>query len=65
MEKVKNYLEAVNWFGNHRVLCNNIPNIDPSVYTNERFDFEYDKEICQWFITDCNEREVEYFGEQV
>jgi hypothetical protein len=65
MEKfMTNYLVAVNWLGNSRVMCNNIPNIDPSIWDNARFDL-YDEEdnpidIYQYFITDCDERDVKY-----
>lgn len=59
-----NYSVAVNWLGNSRVLCNNIQSIDSSIWDNARFDF-YDEEdnpidIYQLFITDCDERDVEY-----
>ncbi len=29
-----NYLVAVNWCNNHRIMCNNLPEIDPSVWEN-------------------------------
>lgn len=60
-----NYKVAVNWLGNAIILCNNITEIDPSVWDNVRFD-TYDEEndtyteIYQWFITDCSEEDVEY-----
>lgn len=59
-----NYSVAVNWLGNSRVLCNNIQNIDSSIWDNARFDL-YDEEdnpidIYQFFITDCDEGDVEY-----
>ena len=59
------YSEAVNWRNNNYILCNNIVDIDQSVYGNMRFQ-DYDEEtesyteIYQWFITDCNEGDVEY-----
>ena len=59
------YKEAVNWLHNDFVLCNNIANIDPTIYDNMRFNY-YDedtdsyKEIFQWFITDANTSDVEY-----
>ena len=66
METFKtNYDVAVNWCNNSRILCNNIAEIDPSVYDNMRFDLfneedDTEKEIYQWFITDCADEDVEY-----
>lgn len=59
------YYTAVNWCHNHRVMCNNIAKIDPSVYDNARFawydeETEADTEIFQWFITDCSEDDVDF-----
>lgn len=59
------YSEAVHWLHNDFILCNNIVDIDTSIYENMRFpgyDEENDSytEIYQWFITDCNEGDVEY-----
>ena len=59
------YAEAVKWLNNSLVLCNNIPDVDSSVWENTRFS-TYDEEteeyteIYQWYITDCNESDVEY-----
>ena len=58
------YKEAVNWLHNSIVLCNNIPEVDESIWDNMRFDL-YDEDdnmvdIYQWYITDCNESDVEY-----
>ena len=60
-----NYSVAVNWCNNALILCNNITEIDPSVYDNMRFELfdEEDgtqKDIYQWFITDCTDDDVEY-----
>ena len=60
-----NYSVAVNWCNNALILCNNITEIDPSVYDNMRFEL-FDEEdgtqrdIYQWFITDCTDDDVEY-----
>lgn len=59
------YKEAVNWLGNDFVLCNNIPNIDQSIWDNMEFNYYDDEtdsytEIYQWFITDCSQSDVEY-----
>ena len=59
------YSEAVHWLHNNLIMCNNIAEIDESVLYNMRFS-DYDEEtesyteIFQWFITDCNESDVEY-----
>lgn len=59
------YAEAVHWLRNNYILLNNIVDIDNSVYDNMRFQ-DYDEEtdsyteIYQWFISDCNEDDVEY-----
>ena len=59
------YKEAVNWLNNSFVLCNNIVEIDQSIYDNMNFNL-YDEEsdsyldIFQWYITDCNQADVEY-----
>lgn len=66
METYKtNYSVAVNWCNNALIICNNIAEIDPSVFDNMRFELfnEEDgteKEIYQWFITDCSDEDVEY-----
>lgn len=58
------YKEAVNWLHNSFVLCNNIQDIDQSIYDNIRFNYfdEDDEpmEIFQWYITDCSQSDVEY-----
>ena len=57
-----NYLVAVNWLGNSRVLCNNISAVDPTIWDNMRFSLEledgYTREIFMWYITDCSNEEV-------
>ena len=40
------------------VLCNNIAEIDDSVY--DGLPAEMYDEICQWYITDCSETDKEY-----
>lgn len=59
------YNEAVNWLGNSYVLCNNITEVDQSIWDNARFstyDEESDsyKEIFQYYITDASASDVEY-----
>lgn len=67
MATITNYFDAVHYFGNSFVLCNNIPEIDGSVYDNMEFssyDEETDtyKDIYQWFLTDCSKMDVEYLS---
>lgn len=64
---VTNYRVAVNWCGNSYVLCNNIANIDETIWENMRFD-TLDEEgnlidVYQWYISDCSESDVEYLEE--
>ena len=59
------YAVAVKWLHNDYVLCNNITEVDPSVYDNMRFS-DYNEEddtyteIYQWFLTDASESDVQY-----
>lgn len=64
MERKTNYWTAVNFCNNHMVICNDIPNIDSTVFDNMRFDY-FDEngdavDIFQWFITDCTESDVKF-----
>ena len=59
------YSEAVHWLHNSLILCNNIVDVDDTVYCNMRFDTYNEEtdsytEIFQWFITDCSSSDVEY-----
>ena len=59
------YRTAVDWLDMNRVLCNNIPEVDPSVFDNMRFDY-YDEdedeymEIYQWYLTSLSLFDVEF-----
>lgn len=62
-----NYSIAVHWCHNALILCNEIVNIDPSVYDNIEWpDSEESEEereaheIYMWFLTDCNRFDKEY-----
>lgn len=65
MKYMTNYKVATSWLGNSLILCNEIVNIDESIYENCRFDIFEDesKEIYQWFLTDCSLEQVEYLEE--
>lgn len=62
------YKTAVEWFGTNLVLCNNIPEIDQSIWDNFNKDI-YDeennsyKEIFQWYITDLDKSDMEWLSE--
>lgn len=55
-----NYKKAVKWLNNSLILCNDIPSIDDSIFSNNRFAWNEESEIFQWFLTDCSESDVEY-----
>lgn len=71
MKYTTNYKVAVHWLNSSLILCNNIAEIDETVIENARFNFvEEDEdgnetitEIFQWYLTDCNESEVEFLEE--
>lgn len=60
-----NYLAAVNWLHKGLVLCNNLPQVDPSVYDNVHQEL-YDEEtgeftdVYQWFITGYTADDIEW-----
>ena len=63
-----NYAAAVNWLHKGLVICNNLPNIDPSVFENMRKNLEDEdtgecRDIYQWFITDFSLWDVEWMEE--
>ncbi len=64
MTKQTTYAIAVNWLNNDFVLCNNITEVDPSIFDNMRFDElnEYGDpiDIYQYYITDASQDDVEY-----
>lgn len=58
------YNIAAHWIGGGLVLCNNISEIDPSIWENCRFPLEDEEgnqvEIYQYFLTSWTESDVEY-----
>lgn len=62
-----NYGVAVDWLNTNLVMCNNIPEVDPSVWDNMRFSLEDEdgnySEIFQWYLTDASESDVEWLEE--
>lgn len=64
-EKYTTYNIATHWLDGGLVLCNEIVEIDPSIFDNMRFDFYNEEqgtetEIYQWFLTSWSESDVEY-----
>lgn len=60
------YYTAVHWLGSAFILCNNIYEVDYSIYENieypESMD-EEDRECCeifQWFLTNMSEEDKEW-----
>lgn len=57
------YRAATNMIGN-KIMCNNIGEIAPSIWDNLEFNMVDEDgnviDIYQYFITDCNEADVEY-----
>lgn len=63
--KTLTYKKAISYIRN-LVLCNSLPEIDASVWENLLLfdnDFDYNKKIYQYYITDCSESEVEWLKE--
>lgn len=65
MKTVSNYLDAVNYFNNHRVLCNNMMKLDSETWFDNLWGNWYDDdeempEIYQTYITDCSEDDARY-----
>lgn len=62
-----NYYVATHWLHNKLILCNEIPAVDEAIWDNIRFpiadEAEEYREIYQWFLTDCNENDVEWLEE--
>lgn len=64
MEKYgTNYRVAVHWLNNSYVMCNNIPEVDNTIYDNLRFELDGTIVIYQWYITDASKSDVEYLEE--
>lgn len=63
MVRMTSYSKAVSFIEN-MIPCNNLPELDISVFDNAEFDLYKDDdteiEIFQWFITDCSEHKVEW-----
>ena len=65
MKTVNNYLDAVNYFNNHRVLCNKAMQLDADTWFDNLWGNWYDEEketpeIYQTYITNCSEDDARY-----
>lgn len=63
-----NYKTAVNWLNGSLILCNDIANVDESVFKNFRFEYyneETDEytEIYQYFLTSYSLDDVQFLEE--
>ena len=58
--KYTTYEIATKWLDMNLILCNNICEIDQSVYDNFRFEFDENDDIYQWFLTDLPESTVKW-----
>ena len=62
------YRNAIKYFGNSYVLCNNISEIDDSIFysdnniVNDGF-YDSENEIFQYFISDCSQTDAEYLNQ--
>lgn len=61
------YATAINWLSPNLILCNNIVNIDESIWNNAEFS-TYDEEadeyrdIYQYYLTNLNQNDVEWLN---
>lgn len=67
MKKFTTYRIATKWCGNNYILCNNITNVDPSIFSNARFNWKKEDgktlEIYQYYITNATESDVIWLEE--
>lgn len=67
MKKFTTYRIATEWCGNNYILCNNIADVDQSIFDNARFDWKKDDgktlEIYQYYITNATESDVIWLEE--
>lgn len=63
MVRTTSYSKAVSFIEN-KVMCNNLPQVDDSVFENAEFDWgdgdDESLEIFQWFIIDSSKSQVEW-----
>ena len=67
MPIVTNYRDAVNWLLSDIILCNNIAQIDESIFDNMEFDTYDDEtgeeiEIYQYYLTGFRQKETDYLS---
>ena len=63
------YRTAAHWGGTSLILCNNIAEIDESLWENCRFPLENEDgtqvDVYQWYLTDYSEDTVEYLEQSL
>lgn len=68
MTKFTTYRIAVDWLRPSLIMCNNIGEIDESIYENARFDFADEDgntvDIFQYFLTSLSESDVDWLESQ-
>lgn len=69
MTKYTTYRIAVDWLRPSLIMCNNIGEIDPTIYDNMDFSLydeetETEKEIFQYFLTSLSESDVDWLKSQ-
>jgi hypothetical protein len=65
MKYLTNYSVAAHWLNGSLIMCNDIANVDPSIFENARFETYDDEteeytEIYQYFLTNYDACEVEF-----
>lgn len=60
-----NYAVAIKWLHNNYVMCNNLPNIDNTIWDSIAglADEDGEPEIYQYYVTDANSSDVEFLIE--
>lgn len=55
------YSAAVHWLHNNLIMCNDIPKVDENLFEMTKgYDWEADREIFQYFLTDMSDSEVDW-----
>lgn len=62
MPKFTTYRIATHWCHNSYILCNNIAEIDPTIYGNTLFNWDDEREFYQFYISDCSEGDAKWLS---
>jgi hypothetical protein len=68
MKYLTNYRVATEWLNGSLILCNEIANVDPSIFENARFETYDDEtgeyaEVYQYYLTNYDAGDVEFLEE--